>query len=74
MAKVKLVGERLDPPMTAKERSAIRRVKTALLAGVGLAYEARDPGIAGMAEEITIIFDESVNRLVQAYRDAKAEY
>lgn len=71
--KVGLVGERLDPPMTAKERRVLRQVQAAVSAVVAGFQFANDPGMRSMAAECSLIWSESTNRLVQAYRDGKEE-
>ena len=66
-------AERLDPPMTRKERTYVNRFRTAILVSTAYAREVRDPGVGPMADEISAIYEESVNRIVLAYRSGKEE-
>lgn len=62
----------IDPPMTPKERAAWRRMMAYLSSATALAQAVEDPGVGSMASEIQQIITESKDRIVQAYRDAKA--
>lgn len=74
MAKVKGVSaERLDPPMTAKERRILRQIQAVVSGAVGAFQFANDPGVRAMAAEASLIFSENAVRMVQAYRDGKEE-
>lgn len=65
--------DRLDPPMTKKERELVRKFRTAISMAVGAFQFYEDGGIRAMAQEELAIFDENVNRRVQAYRDGKSQ-
>lgn len=64
---------KLDPPMTRKEREIVRQYRAALMGIVGAFQFAKDTGVRSMALEEPMIFDENVNRRIQAYRDGKEE-
>lgn len=66
-------AERLDPPMTAKERKILRQVQSAVSGIVAMFQFAEDPGVRSMAAEVSLAFSENANRFVQAYRDGKVE-
>ena len=65
--------EKLDPPMTAKERNIVRRFRSAMGLVVNISFELKDPGIAAMAAEIEYQNTQLVNTYIQAYRDGKEE-
>lgn len=67
------MADKLNPPMTSKERALVRKFRAAISGVVGVFQFAEDPGVRAMAQEELTIFDENVNRRVQAYRDGKEE-
>lgn len=73
MARAKALVASIDPPITPKERTYIRRFRLGVMLGAGFAQEVKDPGVGSMADEIAIVFEENVPRFVQAYRDGKTQ-
>lgn len=67
-----VADDRLDPPITAKERTLLRRFRSAMSLAVNLSFEAKDPGVGSMAAEIEYQNNLLTNTYIQAYRDGKA--
>ena len=63
----------LNPPMTAKERSMVRRFRTMLGLIVGGSFEVKDKGIASMTAEVEYSNGLLMANYIQAYRDGKEE-